>query len=147
MYYNILSSWRTCTCCSCLSIAHWSIACSVHRSFPDKIIHRVYHFNNNIILYTLNLNDSITFILPRLLLFIMPIHCSLINIIISYNKNYKIMAMIYNCNIILYASKLIDSITFILPRLLLLIMPIYCSLINIIISYKIMAMLYYIYYN
>ena len=61
-----------------------------------NIIHRVHHFNNNNILYTSKLIDSVTSILPSLVLLIMPIHCSLIIIIMSYNVNYKTMTMLYN---------------------------------------------------
>jgi hypothetical protein len=46
------------------------------------------------------------------------------------------MTMLYNYNIILYTSKSIDSVTFILPRLLLIIIHIHRSLINIMISYN-----------
>jgi hypothetical protein len=44
--------------------------------------------------HKLFLIDSVTLIFPSLLLLIMPIHCSLINIIISYSINYKIITML-----------------------------------------------------
>jgi hypothetical protein len=126
MYYIyqiklILSSWRTPVPVSHTypSLTDPSVVPSIGPSLiNNNIIHRVYHFNNNNnILYTSKLIDSVTLILPRLLLLIMPIHCSLINIIKSYYYN-----------VIFYSSKLLDSVTFILLRLI---------LINIIISYYI----------
>ena len=52
----------------------------------NNIIHRVYHFNNNN-----NILHTSKLILPSLLLLIIPIHCSLINAIISY----YILPMLY----------------------------------------------------
>ena len=81
MYYIyqiklILSSWRTPVPVSHTypSLTDPSVVPSIGPSLiNNNIIHRVYHYNNNI-LYTSKLIDSVTFILPHLLLLLVPLY-------------------------------------------------------------------------